>query len=187
MNKDILRVIKTKNVQCNLLVTCSGLNSTGTLHQYFDTVCDVQGFQENDGQRFAQKLGQREQELVLKVLSPEADSLIALLVVLWSTLESSAAEFREATTLTNLRSPYDIYVGVFKWRTLSFEAPTKLNFAKRVGKLALDILRFGKVLIDADIPDDSCGFFVKSKASLVSFVHSSFQIFFAAPLFHVDA
>ena len=99
------------------------------------------------------------------------------------TLESSETGFPEHDLHGNLCSPYGIYVQTCNWRTGSFDTSIRLSFLKRIGKLAFDILRFGKVSIDADIPDDSCGFFVKSKASLVSFLHSSFQVFFAALYF----
>ena len=189
VNKDVLRIIKQEKVICNLLVTFSGLNGLRTLDQYFDTVCEVQGFQENDVQYFAEKLGEREKDIVSKCMSSELArqhvliSSDPLLIVLLCTLESNKTGFPEHDSHGNLISPYGIYVQTCKWHTRSFDALTRLSFMKRIGKLAFDILRFGKVSTDADIPDDSCGFFVKSKASLVSFVHSSFQIFFAALYF----
>ena len=106
-----------------------------------------------------------------------------LLIVLLCTVESNRTGLLENESHGNLSSPYGIYVQTCKWRTRSFDTLARLSFLKRIGKLALDILRFGKVSTDADIPDVSCGFFVKSKASLVSFAHSSFQIFFAALYF----
>ena len=189
VNKDVLRIIKERTVLCNLLVTFSGLNGLGTLDQYFDTVCEVRGWQENDVQCFAEKLGEREKDIVAKCMSSELArqrvliSSDPLLIVLLCTLESSETGFLECDSLGNLSSPYGIYVQTCKWRTRSFDTSARLSFLKRIGKLALDILRFGKVSTDVDIPDVSCGFFVKSKASLVSFVHSSFQVFFAALYF----
>ena len=189
VNKDVLRIIKEEKVPCNLLVTFSGFNGLKTLDKYFDTVCEVQGFQENDVQYFAEKLNEREKEFVSKCMS----SALArqhvwinsdpLLIVLLCTLESNETGFPENDSHENLSIPYGIYVQICKWCTRSFDTSTRLSFVSCIGKLAFDILRFGKVSTDADIPDDSCGFIVKSKASLVSFAHSSFQAFFAALYF----
>ena len=189
VNKDVLRIIKEEKVFCNLLVTFSGLNGVRTLDQYFDTVCKVQGLQENDVQYFAEKLGEREKDIMSKCMPSELarqhimTSSDPLLIVLLCTVESNKTGFSENEPLGNLSSPYGIYVQTCKWRTRSFDTSTKLSFLKRIGKLALNIWRFGKVSTDADIPPVSCGFFVKSKASLVSFVHSSFQVFLAALYF----
>ena len=189
VNEDVLRIIKEEKVFCNLLVTFSGLNGVRTLDQYFDTVCEVQGFQENDVQYFAEKLDERERDIVAKCMSSELArqhvmiSNDPLLIVLLCTLKSNGIGFPKHESHGNFSSPYGIYVHTCKWRTRSFDTLARLSFLKRIGKVALDILRFGKVSTDADIPDVSCGFFVKSKAYLVSFVHSSFQIFFAALYF----
>ena len=71
VNKDVLRLIKEEKVLCNLLVTFSGLNGLRTLDQYFDTVCEVQGFQENDVQYFAENFGEREKDIMSKCMSSE--------------------------------------------------------------------------------------------------------------------
>ena len=189
VNIDILSLIKEEKVPCNLLVTFSRLNGLRILDQYFDTVCEVQGMQENDVQYFAEKLGEREKDVVSRCMSSELArqrvliSIDPLLFVLLCTLESNKTGLPENESHVNLSSPYVIYVQTCQWRTRSFDTSTRLSFLRRIGKLALDILRFGKVSEDSSIPDDSCGFFVKSKASLVSFVHSSFQVFFAALYF----
>ena len=65
----------------------------------------------------------------------------------------------------------------------SVDFESQRNLVKAVGRIAFDVLQTGKVYTKAEVSDSKIlvkGLLVESKTSLVSFAHSSLQIFLAS-------
>ena len=182
INKEVLNIIRNTDLNFNLLLTLPESNFTENVDEYFDTICQVQGFDDTDIQSLVSTLPGSQRRVALKwiqSLPEDPEGRNPMLVLLLSFLASQ-----------DLTPDLGIYFDVLTLfaRTVlclvgSVDFESKKNEMKAVGKIALDSLQSGKVYTKAELSDPETlhkGLLVESKSSAVSFAHSSLQIFLAA-------
>ena len=184
-NEEVLRIVQKEKVNFNFLVTLSETNFPDNIDEYFETISQVQGFNGSDIKSVVAKLGDNHREVSLKWIQslPETFSDLKqrnpMLILLLSFLVSHDP----STELGQTLSIFTVYARTVLRLLGSVDFESQRNLVKDVGRIAFDVLQTGKVYTKAEVSDSKIlvkGLLVESKTSLVSFAHSSLQIFFAS-------
>ena len=184
-NGNVLAIIKSESLNFHLLLTLSESNFAENVDQYFETVCKVQGFNGSDVKSIVAKLGDSHREVSLSWIQSLHEGFSGseyrnpMLVLLISFLLSGDS----STDLGQTFSIFSVYARTVLRLLGSTDFESQRNLVKNVGRIALDVLQTGKIYTKAQISDSNklvkC-LLVESQTSVVSFAHSSLQIFLAS-------
>ena len=177
--------MQTEKVNFNFLVTLSETNFAENVDEYFETISQVQGFNGSDVKSVVAKLGDSHREVVLELIQSLPKSFSDLeqrnpmLILLLSFLVSHDP----STDLGQTLSIFTVYAKTVLRLLGSVDFESQRNLVKAVGRIAFDVLQSGKVYTKAEVSDSKIlvkGLLVESKTSLISFAHSSLQMFLAS-------
>ena len=184
-NDNVFAIIKNANLSFHLMLTLSESNYAENVDQYFETVCKVQGFNGSDVKSVMAKLGDSHREVASSWIQSLHEGFSGseyrnpMLVLLLSFL----ASYHPSTDLGQNLSIFTVYARTVLRLLDSVDFESQRNLVKDVGKIAFDVLQSGKVYTETEVSDLNKlvkGLLVDSKTTLVSFTHSSLQMFLAS-------
>ena len=188
--KDILKFVTDQRP--NVLVTTSGVTDTGSIENYFDTVCSVKGFVGSEACRFLESVEKTTKPDVLfnakvslpNIIDTPLETNPLLLIFMHILQENKILEQKSGSESTSADAITlcEIYFQLVKFLSKSLEADKFLTVLKQIGKLALDTWQNGTVLKSSDIPINwyDIGLVVKGTGGDALFPHGSMQIFLGA-------